>query len=197
MSRHYLVLFMARKTEKDKLITREKIIHSAAKLFRENGIETTSVAEVMAAAGLTHGGFYRHFESKEALVVAAITEAFRSSGLQVFNLDSVATLDQSLAYIQIYLSEEHLNEPAKGCPMPLLGAEIFRGSESWRKALSLGATTAIKKLVEGFSGTSKTDGLAILSTLVGTLVLARAVDDSLLRSQLISAAEQQIKSIIA
>ena len=109
---------MPRMSEAEKRKSHDRILDAASRLFRERGIEATSVSDVMKAAGLTHGGFYRHFGSKEELVGAA----FRAAVEEVQSELRAARQ----RYLALYLSTEHLCDRAHGCPLAALGAEVAR-----------------------------------------------------------------------
>lgn len=156
----------------------DKIVDEAARLFREKGLEATSVADVMGAAGLTHGGFYRHFSSKNELVSAAIKKSFNDI---IFELrENIKTKGLEVAvtnYIRNYLSERHVNNPGTGCPIAALSAEIDRNSKVHRKAISSGSEQLVKILTPGIKGSldeARTKAMGLISVLVGTLVLARS-----------------------
>ncbi len=183
---------MARKSTAEKADSRLRILTAAADLIRQNGIEGTSVSEIMDRAGMTHGGFYRHFESKGQLVAEAISEAFRA-GLDVFDDDAPGTAEQADTYVDQYLSEEHITEPQKGCPMPVLSPEVARGDEAWGEALSKGLSTASTKLAQGIDDMAQREALALLSLLVGTISLARGVGEGQLRNAILKASEEQIR----
>ncbi len=183
---------MARRSQADKAESRRKILEATAGLIREQGIEGSSVTEIMEQAGMTHGGFYRHFDSKEDLVAEAIAVAFKA-GLDTFEDGHAGTAEEAEAYISQYLSRRHVEEPAGGCPIPLLGAEIARGSEVGRAALAKGILQASQKLSEGLNDHSKSDALLILSTLVGTLVLARGVGEGELQDEILQATSDHMR----
>ncbi len=145
-------------------------------------------------AGMTHGGFYRHFDSKRQLVAEAIGEAFRA-GLDVFDDEQPGSEDQARAYVDQYLSDDHLNTPEIGCPLPTLSAEVARGADSWRDSLQQGVDSATTKLAEGIHNASQADTLVVLSLLVGTLSLARGIGEGPLRDELLQASEKHIRSI--
>ncbi len=155
-----------------------KIIDEAARLFREKGIEATGVADVMGAAGLTHGGFYRHFGSKDELVTAAINKA---SDDMVSKLEYEISLQgsrQAIAdFARSYLSEKHVTNPGKGCPIAALGAEVDRESKVHKVEIANGAERLLELLAQGFEGKADEKQLkatGLLALLVGTVVLARS-----------------------
>jgi len=154
-----------------------KIVDEAARLFREKGIETTSVVDVMGAAGLTHGGFYRHFSSKNELVTAAINKAFDDMTSALENDISQQGAKQAVAnFVCGYLSKQHVANPGKGCPIAALGAEVDR-SKTHKEGIANGAEQLVSILVQGFAGNpdeKKAKAIGLLAMLVGTLVLARS-----------------------
>ena len=107
--------------------THEKIIDAAARSFRERGSEGEGVARLMKDVGLTHGGFYRHFESKEDLYVDALTRGFQQAADRMIAMAANAPRGEQLrAIIETYLSVEHLEDPGGGCVLSTLAAEIAR-----------------------------------------------------------------------
>lgn len=182
---------MARKSAAEKAESRSKILAATAELIRTRGIEGTSVSDIMDQVGMTHGGFYRHFESKAELIAEAISQAFRA-GLDVFDDADAGTLEQAHQYIEQYLSVDHVIQPENGCPLPVLCAEVAREEGSCQVALADGLRSATTKLAEGRVVGSKTETLALMSLLVGTISLARAVGEGRLRHEILEASKQQI-----
>ncbi|MEV6304785.1 TetR family transcriptional regulator [Actinoplanes sp. NPDC051861] len=169
---------MGRVSQAQATQNRERIVSTAARLFRERGVAGVSVADVMAEAGLTHGGFYKHFASKEALVAEAVARAF---------LDQAEHLpDGRAALIEQYLSAEHRDHPGQGCPSAGFGADVSRSSGD------NGARSAYTKGVEGFAthlGAGGEPDLAALSMMVGALMLARATAGTDLSDRVLAAAK--------
>src|SRR5438876_4011445 len=125
-----------RKSREEAAETRRRIVKTAAAEFRRNGIKGTGLAELMSTAGLTHGGFYRHFESKDHLVANASTEAVESILGEVESWShGNGGLDTILAK---YLSREHRDHPANGCPFASIGSELARGDEQARRIATEG-----------------------------------------------------------
>ncbi|WP_165351185.1 TetR/AcrR family transcriptional regulator [Ciceribacter ferrooxidans] len=161
----------------------QAIVSAAARLFREEGIGRTSVAEVMQAAGLTHGGFYRHFDSKEALVAEAVTAAFDEFVEWLASRkekngagDAVATFSER------YLSDAHFKRPGQGCPIPTFGIDLAREDQDARKPFAEGVERLVAALADGMRGNSRQRRAAAmrrLATLAGAIVIARAVDREL------------------
>ena len=168
----------ASKEEKDR--SHARIVESASRLVRERGIDSTSVADVMGDAGMTHGGFYRHFDTKEALLAAALESAFDQilSLLETQPGDAMprASVPEYQAH---YLSKAHVDAPGIGCPLASLGADVARGSEALKCVFGAGVARTITTLAKDTSG-SKAERRAIaareLALMVGAVTIARAAD---------------------
>lgn len=171
---------------------RRRVVETASRLFREQGTHV-SVADLMKAAGLTHGGFYKQFASKEALIDEATAHAFdnlaqlRDAGLQQHE-GQRATAQRAL--IDTYLSTEHRDSAADGCPIAALAADIARVSED-REARRV-YTEGVRDLAEWLA-TDDQDGLARLCTMLGALVLARATKGSPLSEEILTTAHTALK----
>jgi TetR/AcrR family transcriptional repressor of nem operon len=169
-----------RTSREDKQKTAQRIVDGAARLMRERGIEATSVADVMNEAGLTHGGFYRHFDGKDALMLAALEAAFaeRHAALeQRFRESSPA--DALAGYRDDYLSQGHTEAAAIGCPLPALAGDVARASEPLRAAYGANVQRAVRTLAQGIPGSgaeAQARAAREIAMLVGALVLARASD---------------------
>lgn len=169
----------------------EQIVDAAARLLRERGVEGTSVADLMQAAGLTHGGFYRHFESKEALVAEASEAAF--AGM----LDSIEARFKKLgpvegleSYVGRYLSGQHVKGPGSGCPVAALGSEAARVGPDVQKVFAERIGKQLDLLASGLEGDAserRTKAMRLLATLVGAVVVARAVGDSRIGAEVLKA----------
>ncbi len=162
--------------------TRARVLKEAAASIREQGPDRVSVAAVMGRAGLTHGGFYAHFGSKEELLVAAIDQMFDEALEQIDALMDGRDPAEALArYVGFYLSPRHRDERHQGCPLPTISADLPRLTPEARAAYERGAarvTTAIARRLEALG--HKDPGLlavSVLSELVGAMVLARAIAD--------------------
>ena len=166
--------------------TRQRIVSSAAHLLRSEGVPGTGVARVMKHAGLTHGGFYAHFKSKDDLISAAFEEAVMDAGRNLTDgLDGMESAEKLAHYIGRYLSRVHRDNPELGCPLSSLGAELSRGGVSARQGFERGLLRLMKGLdrilpeqISRETGTdvSENDDLiAIMAMMVGGLMLSRAV----------------------
>jgi TetR/AcrR family transcriptional regulator, transcriptional repressor for nem operon len=173
--------------------THDRIVHAAARAIRRSGYSGTGVADIMKDAGLTHGGFYAHFDSREAMLAEAADRAGAESVATLERIAAAAPPEKGLqALTRAYLSKEHLEGPDSGCPMAALGSEMPRQAPEVRRA----ATRRIKEAVDlvarqlpdwGKPGAHE-QALATVSMMVGAMVLARAVDDPKLSDAIRSAA---------
>ena len=167
-----------RMSNEEKRKSRARILQAASRKFREKGIEATGLAEIMQEAGMTHGGFYKHFPDKEALVREALEAAFASvlaadaRGGQSFGPDEFRTL---------YLSNGHRDAPGHGCPIAALGAEVARADGATRRVMTEGVEARIALLCSGRRDRENGRAQAIheLAAMVGAIVMARAVDGAL------------------
>lgn len=167
---------------------RERILDNAAQLFRERGFDGIGLNELMQSAGLTRGGFYGHFESKDDLAAQALARALASNREQWRQ-----QTDRSLqAWIRNYLSDTHRDEPGAGCGLAALAADVARSGPAVRAVFTGGVRNlvgAIEPQMPGpGSGERHAQALALVSTLVGAVVLSRAVDDEGLARELREAA---------
>jgi len=165
-----------------KRATRERIVETAAAAFRRDGISHVGVSEVMRGAGLTHGGFYAHFDSKDDLLAEALSHAMADSRA---NLDELAGGAPSglLAAAQAYLSRAHLDNPDRGCPIAALGPELTRGKQPVRQTLAGEIRKRLSQLdallpPETPAETRKQRTAGALACMVGGLILARGLKQS-------------------
>lgn len=167
---------MPRMSDAEKRKSHARILDAASVLFRERGIEATSVSDVMKAAGLTHGGFYRHFDSKEALVAAAFAMAVEEVQSDMVAASPGAERDAAREqYLSRYLSEDHIDDRARGCPLAALGAEIARLDGVVHSRASE-AVDGMARLLGGDDAETTGRGIAMMALLLGTITLARLAD---------------------
>jgi TetR/AcrR family transcriptional repressor of nem operon len=163
--------------------TREKILRAACRCFRERGLNDVSIVELMTAAGLTHGGFYAHFASKEELAVEVVKHGLDESRQFLERWGGGAADAQAALKVIIsnYLSAVHRDNPGSGCPLPILGPEITRGGAGIQGAL----TAKLKELVDimgrfaprGDARKRDAQAIGLLAGIVGAMLLARATND--------------------
>lgn len=175
----------------------ERIVDAAARAIRRSGYSGTGVADIMKEAGLTHGAFYAHFESRDAMLAEAADRAGAESNSLAASVVAAAPSDQALmALMQVYLSKEHLESIETGCPISALGSEMPRQSPEVRSA----ATRRIKEMIDLVARqfpdwgqpSAHERALATVASMVGTLILARAVNDSALSEDLCKASLKNV-----
>jgi len=162
----------------EKARSRERIVASASRRLREAGIGGASVADVMRDAGLTHGGFYRHFPDKAALVAAAVAHGFDefAGGLAARVAGGEAEA-AAADFIDRYLSDGHVANPGLGCPAAAAGADVARGDDSARAAFGTGVEQVVTALAATMKGPHRrARAQRRFAMLVGAVVLARASD---------------------
>ncbi len=186
-----------RKSKQEAAETRQRIIASAASEFRRQGVAATGLAEVMAAAGLTHGGFYRHFASKGELVTEACTAALATMAERMAaEASSRKSPRKGLkAVAERYLSTGHRDNPSQGCPLAALGSELARAEPETRETATDGFLKLAALIADGLDGVrpgaARTRALAAVATLVGALTMSRIVTDEALSEEILRSAREQ------
>jgi TetR/AcrR family transcriptional repressor of nem operon len=184
-----------RKSKSETAKTRQRIVEVASEAIRNKGIEATGVAEIMAAAGLTHGGFYRHFDSKEELV----TEAIALSRKDYFAATLTAAEEGPEAlmkHFQQYVTSDHRDDMGSGCPLAANGSELVRVDATTRH----NATEALRIWFEKTApymrspdAKGKTElAISVVTSMIGALTMSRMVDDPDLSAQILEATRRRI-----
>ncbi len=159
---------------------RRRILDVASRLFREKGFDAVSVSEVMKAAGLTHGGFYGHFSSKDELVAETVG--------YVLSNDADGGNDLR-AYLDVYLSPRHRDNAADGCPTAGLAADIRHQTPAVRAAMTAGLRSQIERGMKALPGIDAANrrraAIGIWAAMVGAVILARAIDDTTLSDEVL------------
>jgi len=182
--------------------TRERVLKEAAKAIRAEGPHRIAVAGVMAKAGLTHGGFYAHFESKDDLVAAAIDTMFGEARAR-FNRGTPVSgavetpKDKLIGYIDFYLSAGHRDARTTGCPLPALAADLPRLAPASRERYGQGVVALTALIADALQALGRAEPLALagsaLSEMVGALSLARAVADPVQSDFILDASRTALK----
>ncbi|MGB7193359.1 MAG: TetR/AcrR family transcriptional regulator [Collimonas pratensis] len=189
-----------RAAQSRKEATHERIVEVAARAIRRSGYAGTGVADIMKEAGLTHGGFYAHFASRETLLAEAADRAGAEAVSLSADIAAAAAPEQSLqAVMQAYLSQQHLEDVENGCPVAALGSEMHRQAPEVRHA----ATRHIKAMIDMVArqlpdwGTpdAHQQAMFMVSSMVGTMMMARAVDDPRLSEALRVAALKHFSEV--
>jgi TetR/AcrR family transcriptional regulator, transcriptional repressor for nem operon len=159
---------------------RRRILDVASRLFKDKGFDAVSVAEVMKAAGLTHGGFYGHFSSKDDLIAQTLANALAA--------DSVGDGDFS-AFVRSYLAPRHRDNPAGGCPTAGLAAAIRHQTPAAKAAMTEGLVAQIARIEKALPEQDPADkrrrAIGSWAAMVGAVILSRAVDDSALSDEIL------------
>jgi TetR/AcrR family transcriptional repressor of nem operon len=177
-----------RYSAKHKAQSHEKILSVAARTFRVHGADSSGIGTVMKKVGLTKGGFYRHFESKDDLFVEAVARAFEEMGNGMVEIAKSAPEGQALrAIIERYLSTRHANSPGAGCVLSALGPELGRKPRTVRKRIEASADAYRERLLPFIPGHTREEKLTkcrlLFSSMAGVLMMARATSDPEKREQ--------------
>jgi len=185
-------------SQHQKIKTHERIVRTAAKRFREKGIEGVAIADLMKELGLTVGGFYKHFDSRDDLVV----EAFRTAtGPWEKQLAAAESGGPPLTYqglVDSYLTETHRDHPGNGCPISALAGDIARGGKQIRADLTEQINSEIElltNLLPQAGSAARSRAILTVSALLGAVELARAVSDESLSREILESTRKALKQL--
>jgi TetR/AcrR family transcriptional regulator, transcriptional repressor for nem operon len=189
-----------RKSRIETAETRQRIIDVAARKFRLNGISATGLTDVMSEAGLTHGGFYRHFESKDQLVAEACAAATTNI---VAVLEKVASESEDgdgfQAIVERYVSTIHRDDVAGGCPLAGMGSELAHGDENTRAAASHGFRELVevvaKRLDPQRSDSTESTAVFAVAAMIGAITISRIMTDSDASASVLNHVKQHLDAI--
>jgi TetR/AcrR family transcriptional repressor of nem operon len=180
-----------RKSKEEAALTRKRIVTAAAGEFRKNGIVATGLNDLMKAAGLTHGGFYKHFESKDQLVTEACAEAVETTIEYVANRAAGGT-----PIVDTYLSTSQRDNPVAGCPLSAIGSELGRRDEKTRAVATEGFLKLVNIMAGQFGKAKPADArrkaLVAVSTMIGAMTMSRMVTDPELSAELLREAKASL-----
>ena len=178
--------------------TRAKLVKAAAAAVRAKGPDGVGVAEIMKDVGLTHGGFYAHFPSKEALVAAAIGEAFDQGRRRFGRLTADLTgLDALGAFVDSYVSMDHRAFPERGCPVATIASDLPRQGAAVRAVFDAGVTSLIDRVANWLPGDAdERQGLAgsLVAEMAGAVALSRAVSDDAMAARFLEQSRRRIRA---
>lgn len=192
---------MARYSADHKEKTREAILRVASERVRAGGLEAVGVASIMAEAGLTHGGFYAHFPSRDALLAAAIAKLFDDATETVGRFEEKYGAKAGLErYADFYLSAKHRDDFTIGCPIPALAAETRRAAPEVAKAFEEGLDRLAERLGRmmpkaGRPAEQKRTALALLGEMAGMLTVSRAIPDQRQSNDYLTAARKNLLAV--
>lgn len=196
----FAITAMRQTAHSRKETTHERIVDAASRAIRRSGYGGTGVADIMKDAGLTHGGFYAHFDSREAMLAEAADRAGAEGVAALARIAAAAPQGALQALLRAYLSSAHVDGAETGCPIVALGSEMPRQAPEVRRA----ATRHIKEMIDLIARQSPDWGqpgaheraLVTVATMVGTLLLARAVDEPKLSDALRKAALKHLSPAV-
>jgi TetR/AcrR family transcriptional regulator, transcriptional repressor for nem operon len=180
-----------------KAASHERIVRTASRRMRRDGIDGVSVAELMGEVGLTHGGFYRHFGSRDDLVAEAIEAALANGSARVREAAGLGGSDALAAIIDGYLSRLHRDKPETGCAVAALPTEIARADSRARDAYSQQVRAYVDMLADLIPSRDPDDAHLLVAALVGAIVLARAVDDRRLSDEILDSTARALRRQVA
>src|SRR5260370_25962704 len=188
-----------RRSREETAETRQNLVKPAGIRFRQNGICETGLADLMESAGLTHGGFYRHFDSKDQLMSEASADAFATNVGEMEALASTAKGRKALeAIANRYLSPEHRKDRAHGCPLAALGSELARSEKSTRSAATEGILKMIATVAEGMkrpdTDRAKKPASVFVAPMLGALTVSRIGADPKVSNEILAAARAKLTS---
>jgi TetR/AcrR family transcriptional repressor of nem operon len=186
-----------RYSREHKLETHARIVKKASVRLRERGAHGIGVADLMKDAGLTHGGFYAHFDSREALVIEAFAHAMDRSREHWRKLAEQTSPEKRLgAIVDSYLTPAHRDDPGRGCAVPALGAEIARESPKTRKAFAAKLEQMIDMLAAQIPqlppNAARKQAMAAIATMMGTVVLARIAGNGEFSDEILKAGRDAV-----
>jgi TetR/AcrR family transcriptional repressor of nem operon len=184
-----------RKSNKEAAETRHAIVATAADYIRKTGLADASLADVMAAAGLTHGGFYRHFRNKEQLVAEALSSAGDAAAAAIGRGIAKGGIN---AAIDGYLSTSHRDAATPMCPFGALGSELARSGDEPRAAATAALEKVFATLASGEAGAeARADAIVTLSAMVGAMTLARITSKSPLSKEILERVKHHLHRSMA
>ncbi|MFE6548445.1 TetR/AcrR family transcriptional regulator [Streptomyces sp. NPDC057746] len=182
-------------SQAEKAASRERVLRIAARKVRAEGVTRPGIADLMKEAGLTHGGFYKHFASREDLIAQAAGLALAEGSAKMERAARKNEQEPRTGLIDTYLRQQHRDSPATGCALVTLGAAAGRGDEHFKEAYERQVRTYLD-LIAGLdeeSEETRAEAMLTLSALVGAVLMSRAVADAGLSDELLTAVADQLK----
>ncbi|WP_217559234.1 TetR/AcrR family transcriptional regulator [Streptomyces sp. GbtcB6] len=176
----------------EKAASRERVLRVASRKVRESGLAGPGVAEIMQEAGLTHGGFYKHFASRDDLIAQAAAAALTERPVEVEELAGMGEQDRYAGLVDSYLGREHRDSPGTGCALVTLGAAAGRGDQALKEAYEKRVRGYLDLLGGNDSEEARAEAMITLSALVGATLIARAVADRTLSDEVLETVARQL-----
>ena len=190
-----------RKSKAETAETRQRIVDIAARQFRSNGIHATGLTDVMSEAGLTNGGFYKHFESKDQLVAEAFQVGIDGviESLEAAAANHSALKDAFEAIVETYVSEYHRDHGDSGCPVASMGSELVRSGEKTRDAADRGIEDMVKTIAKRIDTkdpkAARADAVFTLAAMIGGLTLSRLFADTEAKAFVLETVKQHLVNV--
>lgn len=187
-------------SQDQKIKTHDRIVRTASKRFREKGLAGVAIADLMKEIGLTVGGFYKHFDSRDDLVAESVKAATGPLQKQLLAAESGEAALTYGSLVDSYLSEAHRDHPGTGCPVSALACDIARGSKHIRSLL----TEKVKSSLELFANllppedsSARPKAILTVSALLGAIELARAVSDQTLSDEILESTREALRQLVS
>ncbi|MFS4092225.1 TetR/AcrR family transcriptional regulator [Streptomyces sp. AF1A] len=182
-------------SQADKAASRERVLRIASRKVRAEGVTRPGIAELMQEAGLTHGGFYKHFASRDDLIAQAATRALTEGSAKMENAARKNEQEPATGLIDAYLAQRHRDAPATGCALVTLGADAGRGDRQLKDAYEK-QVRAYLDLIAGMDDDAeeaRAEAMLTLSALVGAMLMSRAVADPAFSDELLGTVADRLK----
>lgn len=182
-------------SQEEKEKSHRQIVEIAAARMRESGTEGPGVAEIMKAAGLTHGGFYKHFDSRDDLVAEAVDAAIEQ-GQSDLSRAVEGAADPLAAFLEEYVSEKHRDNPGAGCTVVALGADAARADPRVRASYGAQVEKYIARMEDLLGGgeDARPKAIAAVTSMVGAVLISRAIDDEALSEEILGEVRAGVES---
>lgn len=184
-------------SQAQKIETRKKILALASKQIRENGLPSLAIGRLMESAGLTHGGFYGHFESRDALVAAALERALNDGETAALKALAGAGGPNAASVVRGYLSKAHRDHPEAGCAIASLVSDVARLSAEPRDVMKEKMLGYVTQLADAADGASEDAAWAAWATMIGALQLARLFADDPRSDKILAAGRKAALALLA
>jgi TetR/AcrR family transcriptional repressor of nem operon len=185
-------------SQEHKIKTHQRIVRTAAKRFREKGLDGVAIADLMKELGLTVGGFYKHFDSRDDLVAESFRAAAGPWQKQLLAAESGGPPVAYQGLVDSYLTETHRDHPGNGCPISALACDIARGGKQIRSLLTKQIESEIELLANSLpqnDGAARSKAILTVSALLGAVELARAVADETLSREVLESTREVLRQL--
>lgn len=185
-------------SQEHKIKTHQRIVRTAAKRFREKGLGGVAIADLMKELGLTVGGFYKHFDSRDDLVAESFRAAAGPWQKQLLAAESGGPPVTYQGLVDSYLTETHRDHPGNGCPISALACDIARGGKQIRSLLTKQIESEIELLANSLpqnDGAARSKAILAVSALLGAVELARAVSDATLSREVLESTREALRQL--